>query len=203
MEKEPLKKIILAVAEEIAAHEQELTQLDQATGDGDFGSNIKRGVLAIADAADEIAALPFPAAMQKMGMLLVTTVGGSSGPLYGSLLMAMGKAAAKAPENAAELAKVFAAGIESVKARGKADVGQKTMLDVLVPVLETLEQGGGDLLARIRQTADEALEKTKSMRATKGRAASLGDRSIGHWDPGARASQLAVEKICDVLEGKA
>ncbi len=203
MDKEQLKKIILAVAEEIAAHEQELTQLDQATGDGDFGSNIKRGVLAIADAVDEIASQPFPAAMQKMGMLLVTTVGGSSGPLYGSLLMAMGKAADKAPESAAELAKIFAAGIDSVKARGKADVGQKTMLDVLVPVLETLQQGGENLIERVRQTADEALEKTKSMRATKGRAASLGDRSIGHWDPGARASQLAIKKICEVLEGQA
>lgn len=200
MDQEQLRQIILAVTQEIIDHEQELTRLDQATGDGDFGSNIKRGMKAIADSLDEITSLPFPAALQKMGMTLVTTVGGSSGPLYGSLLMAMGKAATSTPETAAQLAPIYNAGVEAVKARGKAEVGQKTMLDVLVPVLFTLQQGGDDLLRRLCKTAEDALESTKSMRATRGRAASLGERSLGHWDPGARASQLAICKICEVLE---
>jgi dihydroxyacetone kinase-like protein len=132
------------------------------------------------------------AALQKAGMILVMKVGGASGPLYGSLLIGMGKAA---PEPAAMLT----AGVEAVKARGRSDAGMKTMLDVLVPVEAALAAGE---LAGLRTSADRGLEATREMRATKGRAAFLGERSVGHLDPGARSAALLVHAVCDVLEGK-
>ena len=184
----------------IAAHAEELTRLDQAIGDGDHGLNMTRGFGAMAAAADEIAPFPFGAALQKAGTTLVMKVGGASGPLYGSLLIAMGKAATDVPHGAAAVAQVFGAGVQAVKSRGKSDRGAKTMLDVLIPVQEALARGAS--IAEVRQTADEALEATRDMRATKGRAAFLGERSIGHLDPGARSSALLIHTVCDVLEGK-
>ncbi len=198
---EQLMRALIAKCEAvITAHAEELTQLDQAIGDGDHGLNMTRGFNAIGAAADDIAPLPFGAALQKAGTTLVMKVGGASGPLYGSLLMAMGKASGEQPVNVAGAAAMFAAGIEAVKARGKSDRGAKTMLDVLIPVHEAMARGGA--MAEIRKTADEALAATKDMRATKGRAAFLGERSIGHLDPGARSSALLIHAICDVLEGK-
>jgi dihydroxyacetone kinase-like protein len=179
----------------IDAAAEELTALDRAIGDGDHGLNMARGFGAIREAADELAALGFGAALQKAGMTLVMKVGGASGPLYGSALMAMGKAAAERPADAAALA---AAGVEAVKARGKSDVGAKTMLDVLAPVAEALAAGGG--AASARAAADAGLAATRPMRATKGRAAFLGERSVGHLDPGARSAQLLVHAVCDAVE---
>jgi len=183
----------------IAAHAEELTALDQAVGDGDHGLNMARGFKALAEAAPEIAALPFGVALQKAGMTLVMKVGGASGPLYGSALMAMGKAATNAPRDAASAAALLAAGIAAIKARGKSDVGAKTMLDALAPVEAALAAGGG--AAEARAAAAAGLEATRAMRATKGRAAFLGERSIGHLDPGARSSALLVDVVCDVAEG--
>jgi dihydroxyacetone kinase-like protein len=182
----------------IDAHSAELTALDRAIGDGDHGLNMVRGFEAVAASADELAGLGFGAALQKAGMTLVMKVGGASGPLYGSGLMAMGKAAAERPADAAAAAEMLAAGIEAVKARGKSDAGAKTMLDVLVPVQAALAEGG---IAAARAAADEGLEATRPMRATKGRAAFLGERSVGHLDPGARSSALLVHTVCDVVEG--
>lgn len=184
----------------IVAHAEELTTLDQAIGDGDHGLNMKRGFEAIAATADEIARLPFGEALKKAGATLVMKVGGASGPLYGSLLMGMGKTAPDAPQTTDEIAAMFGAGVEAVKARGKSDAGAKTMLDALIPVHEALARGGS--VAEIRAAADEGLAATKDMRATKGRAAFLGERSIGHLDPGARSSALLVHAVCDALEGK-
>ena len=127
-------------------------------------------------------------------MLLVTTVGGASGPLYGSLLMGIGKGvkAGKPP------AAAFAEGVESVKKRGKSDVGAKTMLDVLVPVQEAFLAGDG--ASDLRRIANECREATKPMLATRGRASFLGERSIGHYDPGATSSCLLIQAVCDVLD---
>lgn len=183
----------------IAAHAEELTALDQAIGDGDHGLNMKRGFDAVA-AADEIAGLPFGEALKKAGMTLVMKVGGASGPLYGSLLMGMGKAVADMPREADAVASMFGSGVEAVKARGKSDAGAKTMLDVLIPVHQSLANGGG--FAGVRAAADAGLAATKDMRATKGRAAFLGERSVGHLDPGARSSALLVHAVCDVLEAQ-
>jgi dihydroxyacetone kinase-like protein len=193
--------LINAAAAAIAAHAEELTRLDQAIGDGDHGANLHRGFAAVAAQLEVFAGLEPGAALQKAGMVLVTTVGGASGPLYGSLLMGMGKAlqAGQGPSEA------FAEGIESVKRRGKSDVGAKTMLDVLVPALAALRAGGGRaaMLAELRRTAEASREATRPMQATRGRASFLGERSIGHVDPGAASSCLLIQAVCDVLEARA
>jgi dihydroxyacetone kinase-like protein len=198
-------RLLDATVTTIREHAAQLTALDQAIGDGDHGVNMRRGFDAIAQARDELAALPLDQALQKAGMTLVMKVGGASGPLYGSLLMAMGKAGA--PQDVAGVADVLGQGIEAVKKRGRADVGEKTMLDVLVPTLHALQAGAadgaatGELTAKVRATAGEALATTAPMRATKGRASFLGERSIGHLDPGAKSSALLIEAVCDVLDG--
>jgi dihydroxyacetone kinase-like protein len=200
-------RLLDAAVTTIREHAAQLTALDQAIGDGDHGVNMRRGFDAIAEARDQLAALPLDQALQKAGMTLVMKVGGASGPLYGSLLMAMGKAGA--PQDVAGIAEAFGQGIEAVKKRGRADVGEKTMLDVLVPTLHALQAGAadgaatGELIARVRAVAEEALAATAPMRATKGRASFLGERSIGHLDPGARSSALLIEVVCDALEGSA
>ncbi len=186
--------VIDAAAAAIAAQADELTRLDQAIGDGDHGSNMARGFQAIAAQREALAALEPGDALQKAGMILVTTVGGASGPLYGSLLMGIGKGL-KAGQPPAE---AFAEGVESVKKRGKSDVGAKTMLDVLVPVVAAARRG--EPLAELRRVASESLEATKPMQATRGRASFLGERSIGHYDPGATSSCLLIHAVCDVLE---
>lgn len=159
---------------------------------------MSRGFNAIGEQIDEIAALPFGEALRKAGMTLVMKVGGASGPLYGSALMEMGKSAASRPSNRQETAAIAAAAIAAVKARGKSDAGAKTMLDVMVPVHDAIASGADP--AGVRSTADAALEATRDMRATIGRAAFLGERSIGHIDPGARSMALLVHAVCDVLE---
>ena len=156
-----------------------------------------RGFAAIAAQREALAELELGDALQKAGMILVTTVGGASGPLYGSLLMGIGKGlkAGKDPVEA------FAEGVESVKKRGKSDVGAKTMLDVLVPALEALRERRGTL-AELRAVAAASREATRPMQATRGRASFLGERSIGHVDPGAASSCLLIHAVCDVLEAR-
>lgn len=176
----------------------ELTRLDQAIGDGDHGANMQRGFKAIAAERETLAALPRGEALQKAGMILVSTVGGAAGPLYGSLLVGMGKAvsAGKGWVDA------FADGIDAVKRRGKSEVGAKTMLDVLVPVLAALreESDPAARLERARAVALSSSAATAGMLATRGRASFLGERSRGHRDPGAASSQLLIETVCKVLE---
>ena len=146
---------------------------------------------------DVHAAKPLPDALKAIGMALVMKVGGASGPLYGTLFMTLGKEMPAEPERA-DLARAFGAAIDAVKARGKSDFGQKTMLDVLGPVHDALRQGKDPVAA-----ADAAAEATVPMRATRGRASFLGERSIGHMDPGARSSALMVGAVAAVLEGRA
>jgi dihydroxyacetone kinase-like protein len=198
-------QLIDAAVNAIEANTELLTNLDQAIGDGDHGLNMKRGFSAIREARDELSALALPEALREAGMLLVTTVGGASGPLYGSLLMAMGKAGAGAASDGPTLVTMLSEGVAAVKKRGKSDVGEKTMLEVLVPVLGALRQGvesgeaSGPLIERIRRTAREGLEASKPLRASKGRASFLGERSIGHLDPGAQSSCLLVCVVCDAV----
>ncbi len=198
-------RLIDAAVTAIERNAEELTNLDQAIGDGDHGINMKRGFQAVAETRDELAALTLPAALQKAGMTLVMKVGGASGPLYGSLFMAMGKAVDGNPGSLDQVATMLANGVEAVKQRGKSDAGEKTMLDVLVPVSQRLRQAaadgasGADLLNGLRETAEAGLESTRDMKATKGRASFLGERSVGHLDPGARSSQLLIAAVCDVF----
>jgi dihydroxyacetone kinase-like protein len=133
-------------------------------------------------------------------MALVMKIGGASGPLYGSLFMGMGKAVGDRQLTMAILPEVFAAGVEAVAARGKSTVGEKTMLDVLGPVLEATRAGGPDLGARLREAAARGAAGTIPMRATKGRGSFLGERSVGHMDPGARSSEMIVEALSPFLD---
>lgn len=188
------RSLIDAVVEAIDANAGELTRLDQAIGDGDHGINMKRGFQAIAAVGDEIAGLQAGDALNKAGTTLVMSIGGASGPLYGSLLMGMGKAAKAGKPFPEQLAD----GVDAVKRRGKSDVGAKTMLDVLVPVLEVVRAGRS--LDEIRKVAHDAREATRDMIATRGRASFLGERSRGHYDPGASSSRILVNAVCDVLE---
>jgi dihydroxyacetone kinase-like protein len=197
-----LRFLIEAAAERVIASAPELTALDQAIGDGDHGINMKRGFEAVLSKMDDIVSQPTGDAIRAVGKTLVMTVGGASGPLYGSFLMAVGDAVKSGKRLPEDLAEAFAAGVEAVSARGRAKAGEKTMLDVLIPVLETLRADAGrpDLMQRVCSTADQAVEKTGPMLATKGRASFLGPRSVGHIDPGARSSCVLVDAVCAALE---
>ncbi len=203
IESEMLKSLVKAAAEQVIASAPELTTLDQAIGDGDHGANMKRGFEAVLGKLETIAALPPSEALKTIGKTLVMTVGGASGPLYGSFFLAAGDALAN-KQLPADLAEVFGSGVSAVSARGRSRPGEKTMLDVLFPVLETLQSdaAGAELIARVRATAGEAAARTAPMQATKGRASFLGARSIGHIDPGARSSCVLVHAVCDTLEAR-
>ena len=193
-----LHRLILAVADDVIAHADELTELDQAVGDGDHGINMKRGFEAVRADAGATAEKPLPDALKAIGTQLVMKVGGASGPLYGTLFMALGKEIAP---DASNLSAAFASAVEAVKSRGKSQPGQKTMLDVLAPVQMALGEGGTDLSVRLPIVAASAADATIPMLATRGRASFLGERSIGHMDPGARSSALIVASLCRALEG--
>ena len=198
MGQDDMLAVIDAAVAAIRTAADRLTDLDRAVGDGDHGANMRRGFDAIAAQREALAALPPGEALQKAGMVLVSTVGGASGPLYGSLLMATGKALkeGQAP------AEAFAAGVEAVRRRGKSDVGAKTMLDVLVPVAEALKANGGSP-AGLPELAAERLAATRDTVATRGRASFLGERSRGHEDPGAASAALLVAAVCGALGGPA
>ena len=201
MSAELIRELIERSSAAIREHRDELTALDQAIGDGDHGLNMTRGFDAIAARTDELAGLSFGKALEKAGMTLVMKVGGASGPLYGSLLMAMGRALGDGPGSGAEVAAMLEAGVEAVRRRGKSTTGEKTMLDVLAPVSEAVRSAGGAAaITAARAAAKAGLAATREMVATRGRASFLGERSAGHLDPGARSSALLVATVCDVIE---
>ena len=189
----------------IAKHAELLGELDRAIGDGDHGVNMLRGFSAVAAQRGDLVALPLPAALEAMGKLLVMNVGGASGPLYGSLLMAMGRAGVR--EGGASVATMIDEGVAAVKRRGKSERGEKTMLDVLVPVqlawarCQEERAGAALTLERVRRAAQEGLEATRPLQATKGRASFLRERSVGHLDPGAYSSFLLVNAACNAFLG--
>jgi phosphoenolpyruvate---glycerone phosphotransferase subunit DhaL len=191
--------LIEAVARAVIEHAEELTALDQPIGDGDHGLNMKRGAEAVLAQLDALAAKPLPEALVAVGTTLVMKVGGASGPLYGTLFMTLGKALAPAPGRD-ELARALGVAIEAVKKIGRSQLGQKTMLDVLAPAHEELANDRGAVAARVRERAAQAADATIAMKATKGRASFLGDRSIGHMDPGARSSALMIAAVCRIME---
>ena len=192
-----LKSLIGTLAALMAEHADELTALDSAIGDGDHGHNMKRGFEALAAEGDVISSKPLGEALKAAGMKLVMTVGGASGPLFGTLLMTLGKEVGNAPDRAAFNA-AFRKAVDSVAARGKSEKGQKTMLDVLYPIADALD-GGSDGSDVVR-TADEAAEATVPVIASRGRASFLGERSAGHMDPGSRSVALLAAAIVDFLE---
>ncbi len=200
MRKGSVGTLIETVATTVIAHADELTALDSAIGDGDHGANMKRGFEAVLADLDTLAGKPLPEALKAAGMQLVMKIGGASGPLYGTLFMTLGKTLPEAADRAA-FAAAFKAAIDAVKARGKSDVGQKTMLDVLVPVQEAVAANAA--IGEVARRAHQAAEATIPMLATRGRASFLGERSVGHMDPGARSSALMIDAAAAVLVAEA
>ena len=194
-----LGKLLDIVAGRIIAHAEELTALDSAIGDADHGLNMKRGFEAVLADKANILGKPLPEALKAIGMTLVMKVGGASGPLYGTLFMTLGKELPAEP-TLADVARALAAAVEAVKARGKADFDNKTMLDVWGPVAQHIGNGAATFDS-VRELARSRAEATVPMKAIKGRASFLGERSIGHMDPGARSSELMIDAVCDGLEG--
>lgn len=194
-----------AVNAAVLANEADIESLDREIGDGDHFVNIKRGCATILAMRDELAPLPADAVLGKIGMKLLSTIGGASGPLIGSCFMAMGKAVKEGgADSLPQVAAMFAAGVAAIQQRGKADVGEKTMLDVLVPVSQTFTRLANEGVAReelldvLKREAEQGMLATRDMIASKGRAAFLGERAIGHIDPGAKTSQVIIHTLCDL-----
>jgi phosphoenolpyruvate---glycerone phosphotransferase subunit DhaL len=197
-----LMPLFRAATQVLIDHVEELTTLDQAIGDGDHGLNMKRGAEAIQAKFAELEGRSLNEALKLMGMTCMSTIGGSSGPVFGTLLVTLAKELPAQP-GPADLSRAVQAGIAALTRLGKAEVGQKTLLDVLDPVQRLLADGGTDLPARVRQCAADAAAATAHMEAIKGRASFLGDRARGHVDPGSRSMALVIGAICDVLAGPA
>jgi len=196
----------LAIHAVIVANESEIESLDRAIGDGDHYINMKRGSEIIAGMYNELLPLPADEALNKIGMKLLSTIGGASGPLFASFFMNMAKIVkVNGGNNPLEIAAAFAAGVQAIMQRGKANLGEKTMLDVLIPVSTTFTLSAleGKSLAEIclalKLAADTGLESTRDLIATKGRAAGLGERAIGHLDAGAKSCQVMVHAVCDLI----
>jgi dihydroxyacetone kinase-like protein len=201
-----LGRWLRAFADEVTDHADELTRLDSEIGDADHGSNMRRGMTAVVgklDAAPDAA----PAALLKSaGMTLVSTVGGASGPLYGTFFLRMGTSAGDRAEfDGAAFAAALRAGLEGVVTRGKAQLGDKTMVDALTPAVDALDAAladGASLKDALRAAATAAREgadATVPLVARKGRASYLGERSAGHRDPGATSTTLLLEAAAESL----
>ncbi len=194
------EKFVRALALSMIDHADELTSLDQAIGDGDHGLNMKRGFEAVLATLPGLADKSLPEMLKSIGMTLVMKVGGASGPLVGTFFMELGKALPEQPSRA-DLVAATDKAINAVKARGRSDAGQKTLLDVLVPV-QTVLADGGDARA-IAAEAAQAADRTTPMLAIRGRASFLGERSIGHMDPGSRSASLLIGAAVAILEFEA
>ncbi len=195
------KELIEAIAHVVIDHMNELTELDRVIGDADHGINLERGFRAVLKNIDNISALAIGPSLDQVGRTLVMAVGGASGPLFGTFFMSMGKTFGEDETLTHErLVVAFGEAVEALKARGRSEAGQKTMLDVLIPVAAELHVDGPGTLRRIRECALLAAQATIPMVAQRGRASFLGERSAGHMDPGARSSQLIIAAVCSFIE---
>ncbi len=181
-------------------HKDELTQLDSAIGDADHGANMARGFNAVQAKLSTLKDQDIGAIFKAVAMVLISTVGGASGPLYGTFfLQASVPTAGKRELSALELGDAFQAGLDGLMKRGKADTGEKTMVDALVPALKawraSAEESPSAAISSAVQAARQGAEATVPLVATKGRASYLGERGAGHMDPGARSSVLLLEAL--------
>jgi phosphoenolpyruvate---glycerone phosphotransferase subunit DhaL len=190
-------------AETVAEHRVELVQLDTAIGDGDHGTNLDRGMKKALEKLEGQEGADIGALLKTVAMTLISSVGGAAGPLYGTLFLQMGTSAAGKEElDLAGWTDALEAGITGVQSRGKAQPGDKTMIDALLPALEALRAGDGDVGAALNAAADAAeggMKATIPMEARKGRASYLGPRSVGHQDPGATSSYLLMRTAAETL----
>ena len=194
-----LRRWLTAFADDVADHREQLTQLDAAIGDADHGSNLDRGMTAVVAALDKTPPATPAALFKATGMTLVSTVGGASGPLYGTLFLRMAASAGEAETlDAAAFGAALRAGLGGVVARGKAEAGDKTMFDALAPACDAYDAAVADgaglaaALAAAAQAAEAGRDATIPMLARKGRASYLGERSVGHQDPGATSTALLI-----------
>ena len=197
--------IIEGMAKKIEAEKDYLTQLDNEIGDGDHGINLARGFEAVEKKLPSLAGGDIGALLKGVGMQLVSTVGGTSGPLYGTAFMKAGIACKGLTElDGPAFVKAMEAAVDGIKMRGKATEGEKTMLDALCPALKVMqdEVAAGKSLKEALQDAAAAAEKgveyTKTIIATKGRASYLGERSLGHQDPGATSSLYLLQVLAEM-----
>ena len=197
---------VRAFADEVAANKDFLTELDSAIGDADHGINMNRGMTAVVGKLDGLAETDIAATMKTIGMTLVSTVGGASGPLYGTLFLRFGTSTAgKKRLELANWAAMIEAGVDGVRARGKAELGDKTMLDALSPARDALMGAAangsafGAALVAATAAAQEGMKATIPLVARKGRASYLGERSAGHQDPGATSSWMLMRAAAETL----
>jgi dihydroxyacetone kinase-like protein len=200
-----LGRWVRAFAAAVAENEELLTRLDSAIGDADHGANMSRGMKAVVAKLDEAPPAGPGALLKQVGMTLVSTVGGASGPLYGTFFLRMATAVGDAGSlDQAAFAGALRAGVDGVVARGKAEAGDKTMYDALAPAVDALDAalGAEDVAGALQAAADAAAggrDATAPLQARKGRASYLGERSVGHQDPGATSATLLITAAAETL----
>jgi dihydroxyacetone kinase-like protein len=198
-------KCIDSVVQTILNSEEEIESLDRAIGDGDHYINIRRGSLALQSINEELTKLTTGEAFKKIGITIMTSVGGASGPLFASFFLALSKEISD-KSSLEQFSKGFTSGVESIMHRGKSKLGDKTMLDVLIPVSEKLESLANEgceiqkLIKEIDLVAMAGVMATKDMMPSKGRSAGLAERAVGHIDPGAKTCQLIISTVCKELK---
>lgn len=207
---EHMLQFLERVAERIADRREELTQLDSPIGDADHGANLDRGFSAVLARLPALADQDIGAILRNAGTTLVSTVGGSSGPLYGTaFIRAGGVLAGKRTASSADILAALEAGLEGIIARGKAQPGEKTMIDTIAPCTAAFRAAiadNDDMLPALRRAvgaAEAGMRATIPMLATKGRASYLGERSIGHQDPGATSAYYLMLSFLEVVEESA
>jgi dihydroxyacetone kinase-like protein len=193
----------------VAENREYLTELDSAIGDADHGTNIDRGMKAAVGKIEGMEGDDIGSLLKTVGMTLVSTVGGAGGPLYGTLFMQMGTATAgKSELEPEDWAGALDAAVDGVQMRGKAEVGDKTMIDALVPARDSFRAALADgasfeeALSKSAEGAEEGMRATIPLVARKGRASYLGERSAGHQDPGATSSQLLIKTAAETWSGE-
>ena len=202
-----LQRWMREFARMITAQRDQLTELDSAIGDADHGINMDRGMAAVVAALDTTPPTSTAALLKQVGMTLVSTVGGASGPLYGTLFLRMAGAVGEATLDGAAFAGALRAGLDGVTARGKASRGDKTMLDALIPACDALDTALAagtpfdEALTAAAAAARDGRDATIPLLARKGRASYLGERSIGHLDPGATSTALLLDAATTTLTG--
>ena len=205
-----LDRWVREFAQLVAENRDDLTELDAAIGDADHGANMDRGMQAAVAALDETKPQTPGALLTKVGMTLVSTVGGASGPLYGTYFLRLGGALGETePVTPEQMAKALRAGLDGVVARGKAEAGDKTMYDALAPATDAVDtavaagRSLSEAFAEALPAAEAGRDATTAMLARKGRASYLGERSAGHQDPGATSSRMLIQTAADAWAGLA
>ena len=206
MDKNKRKEIVQAVSEKIEAEKDLLTELDSAIGDGDHGINMARGAKAVMEKLPSLIEKDTGALLKGIGMAIVSSVGGASGPLYGTAFMKAGDALKGKEEPSAEdFLAAFSAAIAGIKMRGKSTTGEKTMLDALCPAESAMREAieakksPKEILQAAAAAAEKGAEETTNILATKGRASYLGERSLGHRDPGGVSSSFMLRAMADAM----